>query len=135
MAEREYYSQDAAEVFRINEIGDGDMDVIEILKALSDENRLRILNLLNHGELCVCDIERITQLSQSNLSKHLNKLRMTGLIKAKKRAQWVFYSLNEDCFLQYSFLKALFNVDIQQVRHYEKDIAAKNAIEDLTCGV
>jgi ArsR family transcriptional regulator, arsenate/arsenite/antimonite-responsive transcriptional repressor len=111
------------------------MDVVEILKALSDENRLRILNLLNYGELCVCDIEKITKLSQSNLSKHLNKLRMVGLIKANKRAQWVFYSLNEDCFLQYSFLKALLNADIKKVRHYEKDIDAKNAIEDLTCGV
>lgn len=111
------------------------MDVVEIFKALGDENRLRILNLLNHGELCVCDIEKITKLSQSNLSKHLNKLRMVGLIKAKKRAQWVFYSLNEDCFSQYYFLKALFDADIKRVKQYEKDIEQRNAIEDLTCGV
>lgn len=110
------------------------MDVVEILKALGDENRLRILNLLNQGELCVCDIEKITKLSQSNLSKHLNKLRMVGLIKANKRAQWVFYSLNEACFLQYSFLTALFDIDMKQVKNYEKDISKKNAIEDLTCG-
>ncbi len=111
------------------------MDVVEILKALSDENRLRILNLLNHGELCVCDIEKITKLSQSNLSKHLNKLKMVGLIRARKRAQWVFYALNEECFLQYSFLKTLFDDDIKRVGHYEKDIAEKEAIEDPTCGV
>lgn len=68
------------------------MDLSETLKALSDPNRLRILNLLGDQTLCVCDLEEILQLNQSNLSRHLAKLRQAGLVTAKKSGLFMYYS-------------------------------------------
>ena len=72
--------------------------MIEIFKALTDETRIRIINLLNRGELCVCEIESILGISQSNASRHLNKLKISGMISFQKKSQWVYYRLNEDFF-------------------------------------
>lgn len=72
------------------------MELVDIFKALGDENRLRIFNLLLQGELCVCEIESILSLNQSNVSRHLNKLKSMKLIKAKKNAQWIFYSVDPE---------------------------------------
>jgi ArsR family transcriptional regulator len=68
------------------------MDVSEVLKALADPNRLRILNLLHERTLCVCDLEAILDLNQSNLSRHLSKLRQAGIVKAQKKALFAYYS-------------------------------------------
>lgn len=62
-----------------------------LFKALGDENRLRILNLLTLGELCVCEIEVLLDLSQSNVSRHLAKLRSADLITGNKDGQWIHY--------------------------------------------
>ena len=68
------------------------MDVSEVLKALADPNRLRILNLLHDQTLCVCDLEDILGLNQSNLSRHLSKLKQAGVVSASKKALFTFYS-------------------------------------------
>ena len=68
------------------------MEVSEILKALADTNRLRILNLLHERTLCVCDLEAILELNQSNLSRHLSRLKQAGIVKAKKKALFTYYS-------------------------------------------
>jgi ArsR family transcriptional regulator len=68
------------------------MDVSGVMKALADSNRLRILNLLHERTLCVCDLEAILELNQSNLSRHLAKLRQAGIVKAQKKALFTYYS-------------------------------------------
>jgi ArsR family transcriptional regulator len=68
------------------------MELSETLKALSDPNRLRILNLLGEGTLCVCDLEEVLKLNQSNLSRHLAKLKQAGLVTAQKKGQFMYYS-------------------------------------------
>lgn len=85
------------------------MNIINIFKALSDENRLRIMNLLMQEELCVCEIEAVLGLSQSNVSRHLNKLKSEKVIDSHKEAQWVHY-FTSDCLKQdkkvfYQFLR------------------------------
>ena len=70
-------------------------------KALSDESRLRIINLLIHsGELCVCDIESILGYTQTKVSRHLSYLRKAGLIEGRQQGLWMLYSIpnpkNED---------------------------------------
>ena len=71
------------------------MDVTEILKALADPNRLRILDLLHERTLCVCDLEDVLELNQSNLSRHLARLKQAGIVKAQKRALFTYYSRRE----------------------------------------
>ena len=69
------------------------MKLVTIYRALGDETRVRILNLLQAGELCVCHIQDILGLPQVKVSKHLAFLRRHGLVKSRRCRQWVIYSL------------------------------------------
>ncbi len=69
------------------------LDIVHVLKALSDETRLRILNILYEKELCVCDIKESLDVLQTKASRHLSYLKKAGLISGRKKAQWVYYSL------------------------------------------
>ena len=71
------------------------MKIVEIMKALSDENRIRIVNLLLQGELCVCEMETILGLTQTNASRHLAKLKTAGIVEIRKEYQWVYYKIKE----------------------------------------
>lgn len=66
---------------------------IKIFKALSEELRLRIVIMLTHGELCVCDIMEILKLPQSTISRHMAKLKSVGLVTNRRDGKWVHYSL------------------------------------------
>jgi len=68
--------------------------MIEIFKVLSDETRLRIFLLITKGEVCVCEIENVLGLTQSNTSRHLNYLKRVGLVETNKKAQWVYYKVS-----------------------------------------
>ena len=66
----------------------------EIFKALSDESRLRIINLLLHsGELCVCDIQSALGCTQTKISRHLSYLKRAGLVKDRRQGLWMIYSI------------------------------------------
>jgi ArsR family transcriptional regulator len=67
---------------------------IEALKFLSDGNRLRILATLAASESCVCDLIDELGLSQTLVSYHLARLRKAGLVRARRDAQWMYYSLD-----------------------------------------
>ncbi len=63
-------------------------------KALGDETRIRIVNLMaNRGELCVCDLESILDISQSKASRHLAYLKAAGLVADRRDRSWVYYRL------------------------------------------
>lgn len=70
-------------------------ELVSIFKALSDETRLRIIKLLEQGELCVCDITAALDMVQPKISFHLSALKEAGLIKDRKQGKWIHYSLNE----------------------------------------
>jgi len=70
-------------------------DIVRIFKALSDETRVRIIKLLEHGELCVCDIGAALGMGQPKVSFHLGVLKHAGLLKDRKQGKWVHYSLDE----------------------------------------
>lgn len=64
--------------------------------ALSDETRLRIIDMLQNGEYCVCDLQESVGAAQSRLSFHLKVLREAGLVNDRKQGRWNFYSLRAD---------------------------------------
>jgi ArsR family transcriptional regulator len=70
-------------------------ELTSLFKALSDETRLRIVKLLENGELCVCDIVAALDVVQPKASFHLGVLWEAGLIKDRKQGKWIHYSLNE----------------------------------------
>ena len=67
--------------------------VRQILKSFADDTRLRILSLLDHGDLTVSQMCRILRKNQSNLSKHLMRLRLTGLVGDRRESLNVYYHL------------------------------------------
>lgn len=70
---------------------------IRIFKALSDESRVRILNLLlHHEEMCISDLELILDFTQTKTSRHINYLKNSGILNARKYDQWVFYHIKEE---------------------------------------
>ncbi len=69
-------------------------NILNILKSLSDETRLRIINLLYERELCVCDIMEVLAIPQTKASRHLSYLKNAGIVTDRKQAQWVYYSLS-----------------------------------------
>jgi len=72
-------------------------EITKILKALSDENRLRIVCLLFYkNELCVCEIQEIIGLSQPTVSFDLKKLKEAEILEYRKSGLWVYYSINEN---------------------------------------
>lgn len=66
---------------------------IRVMKALSDPNRVRVVKLLQMGELCVCEIKEVLGLAQSTVSKHLKILEDAGLLEKKRQGTWMIYSL------------------------------------------
>jgi ArsR family transcriptional regulator len=67
--------------------------VDRMFRALSDPTRLRILNLLLRGELCVCDIVNTLRMPQPAISRHLAYLKESGLVEARRDGLWMYYRL------------------------------------------
>jgi ArsR family transcriptional regulator, arsenate/arsenite/antimonite-responsive transcriptional repressor len=65
-----------------------------LCRALSDENRLRIVEMLTAGERCVCELTAALDLGQSLLSHHLKTLKDAGLVTDRRDGRWVHYTLN-----------------------------------------
>lgn len=80
------------------EVDDALDQAVAALKFLSDRNRLRILAALTRSEACVCDLIEGLGLPQPLVSYHLGKLRKAGLVRARRDAQWVYYSLAPDAW-------------------------------------
>jgi len=64
-------------------------NILRVIKALADENRLKILQMLNGAELCVCHILEGLEVAPSTVSKHLSILEQAGLIETRKKGRWV----------------------------------------------
>lgn len=68
---------------------------IRVMKALSDANRVKMMKLLQHRPLCVCEIKEALGVAQSTASKHLKILEDAGLVRSFKDGLWVNYSLSD----------------------------------------
>jgi len=71
-------------------------EVLAITNALADESRVRALIALTRGPLCVCQIAELLQLAPSTVSRHLSILRLGGLVEARKKGRWIFYSIPDE---------------------------------------
>lgn len=71
-------------------------DLTKVMKALSDETRLRILNLLLERECCVCEVMQALGISQTRASRNLGILQDAGFLRARREGLWVLYSLGKE---------------------------------------
>jgi ArsR family transcriptional regulator len=69
-------------------------DYEKVMKTVADPTRVRILKLLEGGEICVCQIVAVLELGQSTVSKHLSLLKMAGLVRERQEGKWVYYALD-----------------------------------------
>jgi ArsR family transcriptional regulator, arsenate/arsenite/antimonite-responsive transcriptional repressor len=114
------------------------MGLIQIYQCLCDLTRLRILNLLTEGELCVCHFQEILGEAQVKVSKHLAYLRTRGLVVARKEANWVIYALpakpshelsaNLACLQDCVREKAVFRRDLGKRRKLACSIAENSPV-------
>jgi ArsR family transcriptional regulator len=95
---------------------------IKVMKALSDANRVKIVKLLQHRVMCVCEIGQALGLAQSTTSKHLKILEQADLITYSKDGQWTNYRLTDGENNPYAASL------LGNMRHWLKDDAA---IEEL----
>lgn len=81
--------------------GEGKMrcrcDKTPVIKALADDTRLKIVEILSGGELCACDILEKLDITQPTLSYHMKILSESGVVAARRTGAWMIYSLNKDC--------------------------------------
>jgi ArsR family transcriptional regulator, arsenate/arsenite/antimonite-responsive transcriptional repressor len=127
-------------IIKYNNIGGEDLDLIEVFKSLGDETRLRIIHLLSKEELCVCELETLLGLTQSNVSRHLNKLRISGIITYEKKSQWVYYRINcsfrKESKLLIEFIREKcennpkFNRDIESLNKYKSSNFTCESLRD-----
>ena len=111
-------------------------DLEQIFKGLADRTRLRIVNLLMHGELCVCDIQYVLESSQPNVSRHLIYLKNSELVLDRREGTRMYYRLaqpNEGLKRSlFTFLRHAFQDSGVFVADSEK---LKRAVEKGSCTV
>jgi ArsR family transcriptional regulator len=99
-------------------------DLLNVFKSLSDETRLRILKLLEHGELCVCDIVAALDTIQPKVSFHLSTLKEAGLIKDRKQGKWIHYRVDDsDMFRRILILSVMERIPADSVSKDRKRLA------------
>jgi ArsR family transcriptional regulator, arsenate/arsenite/antimonite-responsive transcriptional repressor len=108
------------------------MKLVRIYECLCDETRLRILNLLTGGELCVCHIQEILGEPQVKISKHLAYLRERGLVASRRKANWVIYRMPENpsgelasnlaCLQDCAREEPVFKADLARLRKLQKKL-------------
>ncbi len=116
-------------------------ELLNIFKALSDETRLRILKLLEHGELCVCDIVAALDMIQPKVSFHLSVLKEAGLIKDRRQGKWIHYSIDSsDMFKRFLILSVLERIpedavkeDLARLEEFLKNkvVRARHAVPNV----
>ena len=78
------------------------IDIIAIGKALGDNNRLQIIQMLSDGEKCGCKLLEAFDITQPTLSHHMKILCDCGLVNDRKESKWHHYSINADVWKEFS---------------------------------
>lgn len=106
------------------------MKLIEIYQCLCDPTRLRILHLLQGGELCVCHFQEILGEPQVKISKHLAYLRTHGLVEARKEANWMIYGLPAKRPAQLTANLACLQDCVREDPVFRRDAARRDKLAD-----
>ncbi|NWF77956.1 MAG: winged helix-turn-helix transcriptional regulator [Chloroflexi bacterium] len=79
-------------------------DMVKAFKALADDTKIRIINLLLERECCVCEVMQVLDISQSKASRHLSSLYDAGFLRLRKDGLWSLYSLDKEGMRDYMSL-------------------------------
>ncbi len=85
-----------------------DLETAQTCKALGDENRIKIIQMLTKGELCACRLLEALNITQPTLSHHMKILSECALINTRKEGKWSYYSINGERFGEFgNYIKAI----------------------------
>lgn len=116
MCDCEIIHKDKVEMAKKSMLNDDCLLIIaDFYKALSDSTRIKIINLLEKNELCVCDISSILNMTKSAVSHQLKNLRELNLIKSRKIGKEVWYTLADD------HVKQVFDISLEHVLESDND--------------
>ena len=106
--------------------------ITDLFKVLSDETRVRIINLVYKHDLCVCELVEILQESQPKISKHIAKLRQIDLVTTERNEQYIYYRFNH---ANETYKNIIENVigEITAIETYKNDIERLQTIESFVC--
>ena len=99
--------------------GDDVHDLAETFRTLGDATRVRILDALSHGELCVCDLAALVGMSESAVSHQLRLLRNLRLVRHRREGRMVFYALDDRHII------SLFRQGLRHVQENGRDMARR----------
>lgn len=102
------------------------VNIAQVFKALGDETRLKIIEILSCGELCACDILESFDITQPTLSYHMKILTESGLVKSRKEGSWIRYSNNMELI---SEIKMFWD----RITTEQEDCICKNSKEENRC--
>jgi DNA-binding transcriptional ArsR family regulator len=110
-----------------------------VAKAVADPSRMRILKLLEGGQLCVCQITAVLDLAPATVSKHLTALKTAGLVQQRRNGKWVYYRLAERDFNAYAvpflaLLRASLSDDPTMIKDQRLLAAMKEIPLQTLCG-
>jgi ArsR family transcriptional regulator len=88
---------------------------IQVMKAVSDPNRVKVLKMLQNKSMCVCEMQAALQIAQPSVSKHLKLLEDSGLVGSRKDGLWVNYYLTDGSSSPYAA------VVLEKLRHWLED--------------
>ena len=101
-------------------------DFIKVMKALSDPNRVKIIKMLQHRTMCVCEMQEALHVAQPTVSKHLKLLEDAGLVDFNKEGIWVNYYLADGSSSPYA------SAVLGNLRHWlENDPQISDLVEQL----
>ena len=104
----------AEEIYKLRLVGEAPAMVAELFKALGDETRLAIVQMLVGKELCVCDILDAFDMSQPAISHHLKILRQAGVVRDTREGKWIYYSLNPTSISLISTVLTIMQKDVER---------------------
>jgi ArsR family transcriptional regulator len=108
------------------------LELVTLFQALGDRTRLRLLNLLAGGELCVCYLVELLGEAQPKISRHLAYLRRSGLVEARRDGKWIHYRMVRPANDRVAQIVDTLLEGLAQERQMHRD---RLALQRICCGV
>jgi len=91
-------------------------EYLRVFKALSDEQRVRVLELLCEGETCACSLLEDLEISQPTLSHHMKILCESGIVRSRRAGKWNYYAIDDDgCTHAVKLIEAIASKKIKSI--------------------
>lgn len=95
-------------------MGNKHEETAKVFKALCDPNRLIIVEMLQNGEMCACQLLDELNIGQSTLSHHMKSLSESGVVNCRREGKWMYYSLNKNgCEAAFGVLTGIMEASVQ----------------------